>query len=57
MKKYLVEFTHLNGTVETVEFLTDRLDWTVEQYCRNRAISKHQVIEEGVADTRKMLLG
>lgn len=57
MKKYLVEFTHLNGNTEVIEFITDRLDWTVEQYCRHRAISKHQVIEEGVADTKKMLLG
>ena len=57
MKKYLVEFTHINGKVETVEFITDRLDWTIEQYCRHRAISTHQVINEGIADTKKMLLG
>lgn len=57
MKKYLVEFTHLNGTVETVEFITDRLDWTIEQYSRHRAISNFQVINEGTADTKKMLLG
>lgn len=57
MKKYLVEFTHLNGNKEVIEFITDRLDWTIDQYCRHRAISKHQVIEEGVADTKKMLLG
>ena len=40
MKKYLVEFTHLDGTVETVEFITDRLHWTIDQYCRNRSISR-----------------
>lgn len=57
MKKYLVEFTHIDGKVETLEFLTDRLDWTIEQYCRNRAISNFQVLQEGVADTKKMLLG
>lgn len=57
MKKYLVEFTHLNGNKEVIEFITDRLEWTIEQYCRHRAISNHQVIEEGVADTKKMLLG
>ena len=57
MKKYIVEFTHIDGKVETVEFITDRLDWTVEQYCRNRAISNHQVINEGSVDTKKMLLG
>lgn len=57
MKKYLVEFTHIDGKVETLEFLTDRLDWTIEQYCRNRAVSTYQVLQEGVADTKKMLLG
>jgi len=57
MKKYLVEFTHLNGEKETVEFITDKLEWSVDQYCRNRAISNHQVINEGSVDTKKMLLG
>ena len=57
MKKYIVEFTHINGKVETVEFITDRLDWTIEQYSRHRAIANHQVINEGTADTKKMLLG
>ena len=57
MKKYIVEFTHIDGKVETVEFITDRLDWTVEQYCRNRAVTNHQVINEGSVDTKKMLLG
>lgn len=57
MKKYLVEFTHLDGNTETVEFLTDKLDWTVDQYCRNRSIAKHRVIEEGSVNTKKMLLG
>lgn len=57
MKKYLIEFTHLDGKIEVIEFITDRLEWTIDQYCRHRAISNHQVIEEGVADTKKMLLG
>lgn len=57
MKKYVVEFTHLNGEKETVEFITDRLEWTIDQYCRNKAISNHEVINEGSVDTKKMLLG
>ena len=57
MKKYIVEFKHLNGEKEVVEFLTDRIEWSIDQYYRNRAISSHQVLEEGTADTKKMLLG
>mgnify|MGYP005996606545 FL=1 len=46
MKKLLViEFTHLNGEVEEVEFETDRgLEWTVEQFSRNRAIVSHKML-------------
>ncbi len=39
MKKYLVEFKHLDGTVEQMEFTTDKIDWTIEQYGRNRQIA------------------
>ena len=57
MKKYIVEFTYLDGTKEEVEFLTDRIDWTVAQYRRNRMIASSQVLEEGLTNSKKMLLG
>lgn len=57
MKNYIVEFTHLDGRVEEVSFTTDRIEWTIEQYRRNRQIAKYQVIDEGTSNTKQMLLG
>ena len=57
MKKYIVEFTYLDGTKEEVEFLTDRIDWTIAQYRRNRMIANSQVLEEGSVTNKKILLG
>lgn len=57
MKKYLVEFTHINGTTEVIEFSTDRLEWTIQQYYRNRAIATHQILEEKSSASKQMLFG
>lgn len=57
MKKYLIEFTHIDGTVEEVELTTDRLEWTIQQWCRNRAIADHKVISESSGNSKQMLLG
>ena len=58
MKKYLVEFTYGNGEKETVEFVTDRLDWSIDQWSRHRHIIKHKVLEEGSSsDSKRMLFG
>ena len=56
-KKYLIEFTHADGSVEEVELVTDRLKWSIDQWCRNRAIAKHQIIEEGQSNSKRMLFG
>ena len=57
MKTYLVEFTHSNGKVEEVELITDRLEWSIEQWKRNRAIIKTEIIEEGSSNSKSMLFG
>lgn len=57
MKKYIVEFTMTDGSKEEVEFITDRLEWTIDQWCRNRSVSNHQVLNEGTIDRKQMLLG
>ena len=57
MKKYIVEFTHASGEVEEVELITDRLEWSIKQWCRNRSIISHQVISEGSSNTKQMLFG
>ena len=56
-KKYLVEFTHLDGKVESIELVTEDIEWSIEQWCRNRAIAKHQIIEEGQSNNKRMLFG
>jgi len=57
MKKYLVEFTLSNGKVEEVELVTDRLEWTIKQWYRNRAVSNHRVISEGSNNSKQILYG
>ena len=36
MKKYIIEITESNGSLSTLELETDRLEWSMEQYQRNR---------------------
>ena len=56
-KKYTVEFTHLNGTVETIELVTEDIQWSVEQWSRNKAISKYEILEERQSNNKQMLFG
>lgn len=57
-KKLIIKFTHNDGLEEVVEFETDRgYEWTVEQYSRNRAITKHELIEESSGNNKQMLFG
>jgi len=57
MKTYLVEFTHSDGTKEQVELTTDRLEWSVQQWSRNRSVIKHEIISEGSGNSKQMLFG
>ena len=57
MKKYLIEFTYVDGTKEEVELTTDRLEWSIQQWCRNRPVSGHEVLSEGGNNSKSMLLG
>ena len=56
-KKYLVEFTHLSGEVEKVELITDDIKWSIDQWCRNRSIAEHRILEEGNSNNKQMLFG
>ena len=56
-KKYLVEFTHLDGTIEKVELTTDDIEWSIDQWCRNRAISDHKILKEDNSNNKQMLFG
>jgi hypothetical protein len=57
MKEYIIEFTMSDGSVELVELKTDRLEWSIDQWKRNRAVSHHKVINENNSSGKQMLLG
>lgn len=57
MKKYLIEFTLSNGEKEVVELNTDRLEWSIDQWCRHRSVIKHEILEEGLTNNKQMLFG
>ena len=57
MKKYIVEFTMIDGSKEEVVFTTDRLEWSINQWIRNRKVSNYEILEEGSTNSKSMLLG
>lgn len=57
MKKYIVEFTLADGSTEEVEFLTDRIEWSINQWSRNRAVANYELINESNSGAKSMLLG
>lgn len=57
MKKYTVEFTEIDGSVYEFEFITDNIEKTVEEYCRNKAIKDHKIMNEDVKAKKRMLFG
>lgn len=56
-KKYIVEFTELNGSKYEFEFLTEDIELSIDQYCRNRSITRHRIINEGAGGRKQMLFG
>ena len=56
-KKYLVEFTYANGKVDNIELETDNIEWTITQFCRNRHVVDHKIINEGSSNGKQMLFG
>jgi len=54
-KKYLVEFTYSNGNKEEVEFTTDNIKWSIEQWKRNRQIINNRIINEDTTNSKQML--
>ena len=56
-KKYTVEFTYLDGKKENVELVTKDIQWSIEQWSRNRAISKYEILNEDQSNNKQMLFG
>jgi hypothetical protein len=56
MKRYIVEFTHLNGDKEEVELVTDRIQWSIDQWSRHRAVASHKIIKEENSNSDSQML-
>lgn len=56
-RAYLVEFTYADGNVDTISLETDNIEWSIDQYKRNRAVVKHEIINEGAGNSKQMLFG
>ena len=56
-KKYLVEFTEANGNTYEFEFLTEDIEFSIDQYTRNRHIVSHRILNEGAGGKKQMLFG
>jgi len=57
MKKYIIEFTMIDGSKEEVVLTTDRLEWSINQWMRHRKVSNYEILEEGSTNSKSMLLG
>ena len=44
-KKYLIEINYTNGKNDQIELTTDDLEWSMEQYQRNRDFLTWEIIE------------
>jgi len=56
-RKYLVEFTEANGNTYEFEFLTEDIEFSIDQYTRNRHIVSHRILNEGAGGKKQMLFG
>jgi hypothetical protein len=45
-KTYLLEINYNNGENDQIELTTDRLDWSIKQYQRNRKTFNWKIISE-----------
>ena len=56
-KKYVVEFTMQDGSTELITLNTDRIEWSIDQWKRNRAVASHSIVSEGSDNSKQMLFG
>ena len=56
-RKYLVEFTEASGATYEFEFITEDIQFSIDEYCRNRHIVNHRILNEGTGDRKQMLFG
>jgi hypothetical protein len=45
MKEYKIKITFLDGSSDEITLTTDKLDWSMEQYQRNREPFSWQIVK------------
>ena len=45
-KTYLIEIKYVSGEVDQIELTTDRLEWSMNQYQRNREPLTWRLVEQ-----------
>ena len=56
-KKYTVLFTTLEGTRYEYEFITENITKAIQDYCSNKQIKEHKIVDENTNSPKKMLFG
>ncbi len=56
-KKYLIEFKHGDGNTERIELTTDNIEYSIQQWMRNRHVVDYEILEESSSNSKQMLFG
>ena len=48
VKKYKIKITYCEGTEETIEIRSNNINWSMDQFERNRDPLKWEIIEESL---------
>lgn len=56
-KEYIVLFKEANGREYEFKFITENIQKAITEYCRNRLIVEHKILEEGIGNKKQMLFG
>ena len=56
-KTYLVKFTEASGDSYEFEFLTENIEKSIREYCRNRSIVEYKILNENTGNRKQMLFG
>ena len=56
-KTYVVKFTEASGDSYEFEFLTENIEKSIREYCRNRSIAEYKILNENTGNRKQMLFG
>ncbi len=56
-KEYTVRFKNATGEEFNFTFITENIDKSIKDYCRNRQIVAHEILGEGTNNNKQMLFG